>query len=78
MLGDPQFSDMLAHEFFHVLQQARNGKLGFNWDIRPDEDPDWDTLVFAEHWWTEATAEWAGVPLHAGIPWQDDLRLIGA
>ena len=77
MLGDPQFTDTLAHEFFHVLQQARNGQLGFKWDIRPDDDPDWDTLVFAEQWWTEATAEWAAFHFTREMPWQDDLRLIG-
>jgi hypothetical protein len=77
LLGDPQFSDTLAHEFFHVLQQARNGKLGFNWDIRPDDDPDWDTLVFAEQWWTEATAEWAAFHFTRDMPWQDDVRRIG-
>jgi hypothetical protein len=77
MLGDPQFTDTLAHEFFHVLQQARNGKLGFKWDIRPDDDPDWDTLVFAEQWWTEATAEWAAFHFTREMPWQDDLRNSG-
>jgi hypothetical protein len=77
MLGDPQFTDTLAHEFFHVLQQAHNGKLGFKWDIRPDDDPDWDTLVFAEQWWTEATAEWAAFHFTRDMPWQADLRLIG-
>jgi hypothetical protein len=77
MLGDPQFSDTLAHEFFHVLQQARNAKLTFNWDIRPDDDPDWDTLVFAEQWWTEATAEWAGFHFTRDMPELDSIRLIG-
>ena len=57
-LGTPFFYFVLIHEFFHVLQHARNTELGFNWDTRPDDDPDWDTLVFAEHWWTEATADW--------------------
>jgi hypothetical protein len=59
-MGDPFFTFVLIHEFFHVLQNARNTGLGFNWDIRPDDDPEWDTLVFAEHWWTEAMANWAG------------------
>ncbi len=77
MLGDPQFSDTLAHEFFHVLQQARNARLTFNWDIRPDDDPEWDTLVFAEQWWTEATAEWAAFHFTRDMPWQDQVRLIG-
>jgi hypothetical protein len=77
MIGDPQFSDTLAHEFFHVLQQARNAKLTFNWNIRPDDDPEWDTLVFAEQWWTEATAEWAAFHFTRDMPWQDDLRLTG-
>jgi hypothetical protein len=77
MLGEPQFSDTLAHELFHVLQQARNGKVGFNWDIRPDDDPDWDTLVFAEGWWTEATAEWAAFHFTRDMPWQEDARFAG-
>jgi hypothetical protein len=77
MLGDPQFSDTLAHEFFHLLQQARNVKLTFNWNIRPDDDPDWDKLVFAEQWWTEATAEWAAFHFTRDVPGQDDVRLIG-
>jgi hypothetical protein len=77
MLGDPQFTDTLAHEFFHVLQQARNAKLTFNWDIRPDDDPEWETLVFAEQWWTEATAEWAAFHFTRDMPWQDEVRLIG-
>ena len=59
MMGDPFFHFVLVHEFFHVLQQARNWQLAFNWDVRPDDDPEWDTLVMAEHWWTEATADWA-------------------
>jgi hypothetical protein len=66
----------LAHEFFHVLQQARNAKLTFNWDIRPDDDPEWDTLVYAEQWWTEATAEWAAFHFTRDMPQLDDLRLV--
>jgi hypothetical protein len=77
MLGDPQFIDTLAHEFFHVLQQARNARLTFIWDIRPDDDPEWDTLVFAEPWWVEGTAEWAGFRFTRDLPDQDRTRLIG-
>jgi hypothetical protein len=76
MLGDAQFTKTLAHEFFHVLQQARNAKLTFNWDIRPDDDPEWDTLVYAEQWWTEATAEWAAFHFTRDMPQLDDLRLV--
>jgi hypothetical protein len=76
MLGDPQFSDMLAHEFFHRLQQARNGGLGFNWDIHPDE-PDLDTLVVAGQWWTEATVEAATFHFTRDMSCQDELRFIG-
>src|SRR5215216_5058061 len=43
----------------------------------PNDDPDWDTLVFAEHWWTEATAEWAAFHFTRDMPWQDDARLTG-
>src|SRR5215211_2260841 len=43
----------------------------------PDDDPDWDTLVFAERWWTEATAERAAFHFTRNMPWQDDMRLIG-
>jgi hypothetical protein len=67
----------LAHEFVHVWQQARNAKLTFNWDIRPDDDPEWDTLVYAEQWWTEATAEWAAFHFTRDMPPQDQLRLVG-
>ena len=74
MLDNPQFIDTLAHEFFHVLQQARNWELAFNWDIRPDDDPEWDTLVHAEHWWTEATAEWAAFHFTRDLPGQDSSR----
>ena len=77
MLGDPQFTDTLAHEFFHALQQARNARLTFNWDIRPDDDPEWETLVFAEQWWTEATAEWAAFHFTREMPSQDQMRFIG-
>jgi hypothetical protein len=77
MLGDPQFKDTLTHEFFHVLQQARNARLTFNWDIRPDDDPEWDTLVFAKPWWVEGTAEWAGFRFTRDLPGQDSTRLIG-
>jgi hypothetical protein len=76
MIGDPQFTKTLAHEFFHLLQQARNAKLTFNWDIRPDDDPEWDTLVYAEQWWTEATAEWAAFHFTRDMPQQDHLRLV--
>ncbi len=74
MMGSPQLYDTLVHEFFHVLQQARNWELAFNWATRPDDDPEWDTLVHAEHWWTEATAEWAAMHFTRDLPHHDGAR----
>jgi hypothetical protein len=73
-MGDPFLYFVLVHEFFHVLQQARNWELAFNWATRPDDDPDWDTLVNAEHWWTEAGAEWAAFHFTRDIAEQDATR----
>lgn len=54
-VGDPDFALDLAHEFFHVLQNAHNFAIGLGKTTDPATGQE-QTVPF---WWDEATAEWA-------------------
>jgi hypothetical protein len=47
----------MAHEFFHVLQNAHNWQIAFGFKSTP-YNQDFDTLQFSEFWFVEATATW--------------------
>lgn len=54
-VGDPDFALDLAHEFFHVLQNAHNFAVG----LGKTTDPATGQAQTMPFWWDEATAEWA-------------------
>lgn len=47
----------MAHEFFHVLQQAHNWEIAFGFKTTP-YNSDFDTIQLSEFWFVEATATW--------------------
>lgn len=57
-IGDPALTIVMAHEFFHVLQDAHNQPISFGFSSTHYND-DFDILNdAAEYWFTEATATW--------------------
>ncbi len=54
---DPAGVMVLAHEFFHTLQEAHNYEILFGFKGSPYSS-DFDTILFAEFWFVEATANW--------------------
>ncbi|MEA2512327.1 MAG: hypothetical protein QOJ59_1814 [Thermomicrobiales bacterium] len=53
----PAGAPVLAHEFFHTLQEAHNWEILFGFKGSPFSS-DFDLLSFAEYWFVEATANW--------------------
>jgi hypothetical protein len=56
-VGDPDLALDMAHEFFHVLQNAHNFAVG----IGTTTDQATGEKRTTTYWWDEATAEWAAV-----------------
>jgi hypothetical protein len=56
-IGDPELNMTMAHEFFHVLQDAHNYEIAFGFKGSPF-NADFDTLTYSEFWFVEATAMW--------------------
>lgn len=56
-VGDPDLALDMAHEFFHVLQNAHNFAVG----IGTTTDQATGKERTTTYWWDEATAEWAAV-----------------
>jgi hypothetical protein len=56
-IGKPDQILVLAHEFFHILQDAHNWELSFGFKGTP-HDNDFEVLTFSEFWFVEATATW--------------------
>ncbi|HKG25990.1 MAG TPA: hypothetical protein VKB09_10110, partial [Thermomicrobiales bacterium] len=56
-IGDPKLQLTMAHEFFHVLQDAHNWEIAFGFKGTP-YNSDFETLSFSEFWFVEATADW--------------------
>lgn len=56
-ISDPAAAMVLAHEYFHTLQEAHNWKILFGYMGRPYSG-EFDKLLFAEFWFVEATAAW--------------------
>jgi hypothetical protein len=57
LIGTPALTIVMAHEFFHVLQQAHNWAISFGFKGTPYSD-DFDLLEYSEYWFTEASATW--------------------
>jgi hypothetical protein len=57
-IGKPDQMLVLAHEFFHVVQDAYNWELSFGFKGTP-HDEEFEVLTYSEFWFTEATATWA-------------------
>jgi hypothetical protein len=64
----------MAHEFFHVLQQAHNWEIAFGFKSTP-YTPDFDTIQFSEFWFVEATATWVESYLYRDVLDKDTMFL---
>ncbi|HEY7035974.1 MAG TPA: DUF6055 domain-containing protein [Thermomicrobiales bacterium] len=56
-IGKPDQTLVLAHEFYHCLQDAHNWQIGFGFKSTP-YNQDFEQLSYSEFWFVEATATW--------------------
>ncbi|MEA2596663.1 MAG: hypothetical protein QOF01_3132, partial [Thermomicrobiales bacterium] len=56
-IGEADLILTMAHEFFHVLQDAHNWQIAFGFKDSPYTE-DFETLSFSEFWFVESTADW--------------------
>jgi hypothetical protein len=56
-IGEPDLILTMAHEFFHILQDAHNFLIAFGYKDTPFSN-DFETLSYSEFWFVEATADW--------------------
>lgn len=63
MIGDDRLKVVMAHEFFHVLQDAHNYEIAFGYKEAPF-NADFETISYSEFWFVEATATWVEIYLY--------------